>query len=231
MAENIKELKKIAAAAAVDAIQSGMVVGLGTGSTAALMIAELGARLQQGQLHHITGIPTSEATTRQARSLNIPLTTLKEQPKIDLTVDGADEIDPQLDLIKGLGGSLLREKIVAASSVRFIIIGDQRKIVDRLGSQAPLPVEIIPFAEKPVADFLRSLGAHPVVRKNENSIFITDEGNIILDCYFEKIEDPYQLAQVIIARPGVVEHGFFLGMATEAIVATESGIKRFLRGK
>jgi ribose 5-phosphate isomerase A len=229
MTVNIKELKKIAAAAAVDAIESGMVVGLGTGSTAALMIDELGERLRNGRLHNIVGIPTSKETARQAHSLNIPLATLADQPKIDLTIDGADEIDPQLDLIKGLGGSLLREKIVAAASSRFIIIGDQRKIVDRLGTQAPLPVEIIPFSERPVTDFLRSLGSQPVVRKKAGEIFITDEGNIILDCYFEEMADPGQLALAVITQPGVVEHGFFLGMATEAIVAAESGIKRFTR--
>jgi len=229
MTGNIKELKKIAAAAAVDAIQSGMVVGLGTGSTAALMVDELGERLRSGRLHNIVGIPTSVQTARQARSLNIPLVKLADQPKIDLTIDGADEIDPQLDLIKGLGGSLLREKIVAAASSRFIIIGDQRKIVDRLGSQAPLPVEIIPFAERPVTDFLRSLGSRPVLRQKAGEIFITDEGNIIIDSYFEEMADPGQLALAVIAQPGVVEHGFFLGMATEAIVAAESGIKRFTR--
>ena len=229
MIDKINELKKTAAAAAVDAIQSGMVVGLGTGSTAALMINELGERLRSGRLSNIVGIPTSKKTARQSHSLNIPLTTLADHPKIDLTIDGADEIDPQLDLIKGLGGSLLREKIVAASSSRFIIIGDQRKIVDRLGSQVPLPVEIIPFAERPVTDFLRSLGSRPVVRKIAEEIFITDEGNIILDCYFEQIAHPYQLSEVVIAQPGVVEHGFFLNMATEAIVATKTGIKRFTR--
>lgn len=229
MTDKFEELKKIAAATAVDEIQSGMVIGLGTGSTAALMIYELGRRLRNGQLHDITGVPTSEYSAQQARSLNIRLATLAEQPQIDLTIDGADEIDPQLDLIKGLGGSLLREKIVAASSSRLIIIADQRKIVERLGSRAPLPVEIIPFAKRPVADFLRDLGSDPVVRQKEGEIFITDERNIILDCFFEEMPDPYQLAQKIIAQPGVVEHGFFLNMATEAIVATEADVKRFRR--
>lgn len=229
MTNNIEELKRIAASTAVDSIQSGMVVGLGTGSTAAPMIDELGRRLRSGELHDIIGIPTSERSAQQARSLNIPLATLAEQPRIDLTIDGADEIDPQLDLIKGLGGSLLREKIVAASSSRLIIIGDQRKLVERLGTRAPLPVEVIPFAERPVTDFLRSLGAKPVIRLREGQILITDENNIILDCYFKEIGDPYRLAEIVIAQPGVVEHGFFLGMATEAIVATDSGIQRLTR--
>ena len=151
------------------------------------------------------------------------------QPRIDLTIDGADEIDPQLDLIKGLGGSLLREKIVAASSARFVIIADERKTVDRLGSRSPLPVEVIPFAEQPVSEFLRSLGANPMIRQQDGATFITDEGNIILDCHFADMPDPYRLAQLIIARPGVVEHGFFLNMASEAVVATEAGVKHLKR--
>jgi ribose 5-phosphate isomerase A len=231
MSDKIEELKKVAAAAAVDEIQSGMILGLGTGSTAAPMVDELGRRLRAGQLQQIIGIPTSEKTAQQARSLHIPLTTLDEHPQIDLTIDGADEIDPHVDLIKGLGGSLLREKIVAASSARMIIIADQRKIVERLGSRSPLPVEVIPFAERPVSDFLHALGSRPVKRRVNGKIFITDEGNIILDCFFEEMLDPAQLAQQIIAQPGIVEHGFFLGMATKAIIATEDGIKKLSRDK
>lgn len=229
MTTDINELKRLAAAAAVDAVQSGMIVGLGTGSTAALMVQELGLRLQDGRLRNIVGIPTSEQSARQARTLGIPLTTLAEQPTLDVTIDGADEIDPQLDLIKGLGGSLLREKIVASSSSRFIIIGDQRKLVKRLGTRAPLPVEVIPFAQRPVSDFLRALGSHPIIREKDGETFITDEGNIILDCHFAEIVNPGQLAREIKSCPGVVEHGFFLDMATEAIVATSTGIERFTR--
>ena len=229
MTTDINELKHLAAAAAVDAVQSGMIVGLGTGSTAALMVQELGMRLQDGRLQNIVGIPTSEASAHQARSLGIPLTTLAEQPTLDLTIDGADEIDPQLDLIKGLGGSLLREKIVASSSLRFIIISDQRKLVKHLGTRAPLPVEVIPFAQRPVSDFLRTLGAKPILREKEGKTFITDEGNIILDCHFTEISNPRQLAHEVKGYPGVVEHGFFLDMATEAIVATTGGIERFRR--
>ncbi len=229
MTTDINELKRLAAAAAVDAVQSGMIVGLGTGSTAALMVQELGLRLQDGRLQNIVGIPTSEQSARQARALGIPLTTLAEQPTLDVTIDGADEIDPQLDLIKGLGGSLLREKIVASSSARFIIIGDQRKLVKRLGTRAPLPVEVIPFAQRPVSDFLRALGSQPFIREKDGETFITDEGNIILDCHFAEIVNPRQLAREIKFCPGVVEHGFFLDMATEAIVATSTGIERFTR--
>ena len=229
MTTDINELKRLAAEAAVDAVQSGMIVGLGTGSTAALMVHELGLRLQDGRLQDILGIPTSEQSARQARSLGIPLTTLDQQPALDVTIDGADEIDPQLDLIKGLGGSLLREKIVASSSARLIIIGDQRKLVNRLGTRAPLPVEVIPFAQRPVSDFLRALGSRPIIREKDGEIFITDEGNIILDCYFAEISDPRQLAQQVKGYPGIVEHGFFLNMATEAIVATATGIEKFAR--
>jgi ribose 5-phosphate isomerase A len=229
MVDKIEELKQMAAAAAVDEIESGMIVGLGTGSTAAPMVDELGRRLRSGQLGQIIAVPTSEKTARQAESLHIPLATLNEQPRIDLTIDGADEIDPQVDLIKGLGGSLLREKIVAAASARMIIIADQRKLVDRLGSRSPLPVEVIPFAERPVTDFLRSLGSRPVKRYVEDEVFITDEGNILLDCHFGELPDPFRLSQTIIAQPGVVDHGLFLGMATMAIVATDAGIKTLRR--
>ena len=229
MTVDIDELKRLAAATAVDAVESGMIVGLGTGSTASLMVQELGQRLQKGRLNNIVGIPTSEQSARQAQSLGIPLTTLAEQPTLDVTIDGADEIDPQLDLIKGLGGSLLREKIVASSSLRFIIIGDQRKLVHRLGTRAPLPVEVIPFAQRPVFDFLRALGSQPIIRENDGETFVTDEGNIILDCHFAEIANPRQLALEVKAYPGVVEHGFFLDMATEAIVATSTGIKHFKR--
>lgn len=229
MTERIQQLKKEAAVKAVDQIASHMVVGLGSGSTAKLMIDEVGQRLRSGALKDIIAIPTSESTAQQAQALSIPLATLAEQPRIDLTIDGADEIDPQLDLIKGLGGSLLREKIVAVSSARLVIIADERKIVDRLGSRAPLPVEVIRFAEQPVSNFLRGLGASPVVRQRDGSPFITDEGNIILDCHFAEMPDPYQLASLIHARPGVVEHGLFLNMVSEAIVATESGVKHLKR--
>ena len=227
MAVNYQEMKERAAFAAVDEIQSGMIVGLGSGSTARLMVEEVGRRLRSGQLGHIDAIPTSAATAAQARQLQIPLTTLDQRPHIDLTIDGADEIDPQLDVIKGLGGALLREKIVAAASARFIIIADERKLVQRLCSRSPLPVEVIPFAQRPVAIFLRGLGARPAVRRENGQNFVTDEGNIIIDCHFAALDDPYHLAQQIIAHPGVVEHGLFLGLVTEAIVATPAEVKKF----
>lgn len=229
MDATVNQLKYLAAVGAVDAVQSGMIVGLGSGSTATFMIQEIGDRLRDGRLNNIVGLPTSEQSARQARSLDIPLATLEEQPVIDLTIDGADEIDPNLDVIKGLGGYLLREKIIASVSKRMIIIADQSKLVSRLGTQAPLPVEVIPFGRRPVVQFLRSLGSKPVIRQDEGQTFITDEGNLILDCWFEEIEDPFRLGQTIIAQPGIVEHGFFLNMATEAIVATDKGIERYYR--
>lgn len=216
--------KRQAAERAVEAIQSGMVVGLGTGSTAVFAVRRIGELLAAGGLRDIVGIPTAEVTAREAERAGVPLGTLDDHPTIDLTIDGADEIDPQLNLIKGLGGALLREKIVAASSRRFIIIADETKLVERLGTRAPAPVEVIPFARRPVADYLASLGAAVVERQREGRTFITDEGNIILDCRFAEPFDPPEMGRLIRARPGVVEHGLFLGMATEAVVAGASGV-------
>lgn len=216
--------KRQAAERAVEAIQSGMVVGLGTGSTAVFAVRRIGELLAAGSLRDIIGIPTAEVTAREAERAGVPLGTLDDHPTIDLTIDGADEIDPQLNLIKGLGGALLREKIVAASSRRFIIIADETKLVERLGTRAPAPVEVIPFARRPVADYLASLGAAVVERQREGQTFITDEGNIILDCRFAEPFDPPEMGRLIRARPGVVEHGLFLGMATEAVVAGASGV-------
>ncbi len=222
----LDDLKKQAAEKAVEAVQPGMVVGLGTGSTAVHAVRAIGQMLQDGRLHHILGIPTSEATAREAKELGIPLTALDKNPVIDVTIDGADEISLKLDLIKGLGGALLREKIVAAASRRMIVVGDGSKLVTRLATRAPLPVEVIPFAQKPVSDYLASLGARPVLRLRDGQTFITDEGNIILDCHFGGgLPDPAQVAQAIKQQPGVVEHGLFLGLADTAVVATEAGIE------
>lgn len=223
----IEALKKEAAERALTAVRSGMVIGLGTGSTAVYMIRALGQMLADGRLQAIRGIPTSEAAARAAELAGVPLTTLNDHPQVDLTIDGADEISPQLMLIKGLGGALLREKIVAVASRRMIVIADGSKKVARLATLAPLPVEVVPFAQKPVADYLASLGARPVLRQQSaGQPFITDEGNIILDCHFaEGIADPGALAQAIKQRPGVVEHGLFLGLAQTAVIATGTGIE------
>lgn len=224
----LEELKRQAAERAVALIESGMVVGLGTGSTAVYAVRALGAGLKNGRLSHIIAIPTSEATAALARECAIPLTTLNDHPIIDLTIDGADEIAPNLDLTKGLGGALLREKIVAAASKRNIIIADHTKLVEKLGSRAPIPVEVVGFAERPLTLFLESLGARVVRRVAKDGSgqpFRTDEGNIILDCHVAPLDDPVAFGNVVIGRPGVVEHGLFLNLATQAIVAMPDGIK------
>ena len=228
---DITELKRQAAETAVTFIESGMVVGLGTGSTAVHAVRAVGRLLQQGRLQNIVAIPTSEQTAHDAEALRIPLVTFTTHPVIDITIDGADEADPNLDVIKGLGGALLREKIVAAVSKRFVIVADHSKRVTQLGSKAPVPVEVIPFAERPVADYLQSLGAR--VEKRLDKVgkrpYRTDENNIILDCYFGPIPQPRQLATAIRQQPGVVEHGLFLGMATDVIFATPDGIVSLTR--
>jgi ribose 5-phosphate isomerase A len=229
---DVTELKRMAGERAADFVESGMVVGLGTGSTAVFATRAIGQKLQDGRLHHLLGIPTSEQTAREAAAAGIPLTTLDDHPHIDLTIDGADEIDPHLNLIKGLGGALLREKIVAAASAQLIIVSDRSKVVTRLGTLAPLPVEVIRFAQRPVYDFLCSLGAQPVLRlvKGAERPFITDEGNIILDCTFpDGLTNPAALAQTIIACPGVVEHGLFLHLATLALIAGDEGVTTIRR--
>lgn len=229
MGKSIDELKRAAAEAAVANIESGMVVGLGSGSTAYFAIMTIGMLLAEGGLKDIIGIPTSEETARLARRQHIPLSTLDEYPVVDITIDGADEIDPHLNLIKGLGHSLLREKIVVSATQRFIVISDYRKLVDHLGMIAPLPVEVIPFAKRPVHDYLEALGSRPELRMLDGEPRITDEGNIILDCYFDEIEDPLELAKKVRQRPGVVEHGFFLEMASEAYVAAPNGVQHLTR--
>ncbi|MCB8942398.1 MAG: ribose-5-phosphate isomerase RpiA [Ardenticatenaceae bacterium] len=222
---SLEELKREAAVKAVEFVHSGMVVGLGTGSTAVHATRAMGEMLANGRLHNIVAIPTSQTTARQAQAVGIPLTTLNQNPHIDITIDGADEIDPHLNLIKGLGGALLREKIVAIASQRVIIVADDRKHVSQLGSRAPVPVEVIRFAQQPVHRYLQSLGARVVLRQQNDEPFITDENNIILDCYFGPIANPSQLAADIRQQPGVVEHGLFLSLATDAIIASAQGIE------
>lgn len=225
-ADELLEMKRLAAEKAAQQIQSGMVVGLGTGSTAVHMVRALGRKLASGELHSIVGIPTSNATAAEARAQNIPLTTLNDHPLIDITIDGADEIDPAFNLIKGLGGALLYEKIVALASKKMIMVGDYTKSVTQLGTQAPVPVEVVPFAQRPVYEYLTSLGARVVLREQNGAPVHTDENNIILDCHFDGgIANPYSLANQIKQRPGVVEHGLFLNMAVEAFLAGPDGVE------
>jgi len=214
------QYKEAAAKAAASLVLDGMVVGLGTGTTARFAVEALAHRMAQGL--RFTGIPTSQATAQQARSLGIPLTTLERHPQIDITIDGADEIHlPTLNLIKGRGGALLHEKIVAASSNQLIIIADDSKLVEQLGSKVPVPVEVVSFGWTSTAHRLEQLGCNATLREG----FTTDGGHLILDCAFGPIEDPHSLATRIDSITGVVEHGLFLGMATQALVATADGIR------
>jgi ribose 5-phosphate isomerase A len=205
----------------VDFVRDGMLLGLGSGATASAAVRELGRRLAAGRLSGITGIPTSNATRDLALEVGVPLTDLAANPQIDLTIDGADEVTPTGDLIKGLGGALLREKIVALHSRRLVIVVDQTKLVRRLGERAPLPVVVVPFGWGTHLAFLRELGADPALRtrRGEEVPFVTDDGHYILDAWFSGgIEDPPALADVLARRTGVVETGLFLGMAPEVVV-------------
>ena len=218
------EQKQMAAAAAVEHIKDGMVVGLGTGSTAAKMVDLVGARVKEGL--EIIAVPTSEATAEQARSLGITVVGLDEVSVIDLTIDGTDEVDPQMRLIKGGGGAHLREKIVASLSDKMIVIAEAKKMVDTLG-KFKLPVEVVPFACGALLPKLEALGAEVSVRQKDGADFRTDENNLIIDCAFGKIEDPEEVALTLSLMPGVVEHGLFIDMADLVLIGTEEGVKSF----
>ncbi len=222
-----EELKRAAAEVAVGMVESGMIVGLGTGSTAKLAVEALGKRVKEGL--RIVGIPTSEATARQARGVGIRVSSLADYTEVDLTIDGADEIQRgSLNLIKGHGGALLREKVVASSSHRLIIIADESKLVDRLATKFPVPVEVVPFGWQAAERKLQKLGAHTKLRPGpDEKPFVTDGGNFILDCSFSPIEAPAELERQLNYVVGVVEHGLFLKMTSRAIVAGESGVKVF----
>jgi ribose 5-phosphate isomerase A len=216
--------KQRAAEAAIPFINSGMVLGLGTGTTADFFLIALGAAIASGKLTNISGIPTSQQSEYRAMELGIPLTTLARSPVIDVTVDGADEVTPQLDLIKGLGGALIREKIVAQSSRKLIIIVDQSKRVEKLGSVAPLPVEVLPFAHEIHENFFRSLGGEPKIRKHAGMVFNTDNGNLIYDVRFPPMNDPAQLEHALQQRAGIVGSGLFLNLATTVLIADENAV-------
>jgi ribose 5-phosphate isomerase A len=223
--KHLDRQKQQAAARAVEFVESGMVVGLGEGSTAGFAVRRLAESLREGRLHDIVGIPCSHAVEAAARQLGIPLTTLEECAAIDLTIDGADEVDPDLNLIKGGGGCLLYEKIVAQASRREIIIVDASKPSLRLGTHWALPVEVIPFGWGSQRRFLEGLGALVSVRESaEGQTFTTDEGNLILDAAFGPIEDPLALARALDARTGIVAHGLFLGLATDLLVSGDDDI-------
>lgn len=231
MTGDMDYLKQLAAEQAVTYVRSGMVVGLGAGSTALFAVRHLGHLLGSGALHGIVGVPCSADVEAEARRLGIPLATLDEHPLIDLTIDGADEVDPELNLIKGGGGALLREKIVAQASRREIIVVDESKLSPILGTHWAVPVEVIPFGWRSQCAYLESLGARVTVRSGSNGApFRTDQGNLILDCDFGPIANVEHLVRHIKSRAGIVEHGLFLGLATEVIVAGSAGVRRMQRG-
>lgn len=229
MSVDVDILKRRAAERAVELVESGMIVGLGSGSTASHALRRTAELIQAGKLQDIRGVPTSQRIEQEARALGIPLIDLDDVEIIDLTIDGADEVDPDLNLIKGGGGALLREKIVAQISRREIIVIDDSKLSHKLGTRWHLPVEVVPFGWRTQVRYLESLGAKVTLRQVEGAPFKTDQGNLILDCNFGPIDDPTDLARRIKARAGIVEHGLFLHMATEVIVASISGIRRITR--
>lgn len=217
--------KSAAGFRAADMVEDGMVIGLGTGSTVFYMIERLSGRIREGL--KVTGIPTSYQTAMRAREYGIPLTTLDDHPVIDMAIDGADEVDPHLNLIKGRGAAMLREKCVAAAAFQFIVVVDEQKVVSRFS--APVPVEVIPFAVNPAMAQLRGLGCRPVIREGvkKDGPVITDNGNFVVDCIFPSIPDPVQLEKAIADIPGVVESGLFCGYAdkTTVIVGKEKECK------
>jgi ribose 5-phosphate isomerase A len=228
--EDLLRYKQQAAEQAAEFIDSGMVVGLGHGSTAIFAVRRIAEFLKIGRLEAILGVPCSKEVEREARQLGIPLTTLEEHPVIDVTIDGADEVDPNLDLIKGAGGALLREKIVAQASRREIIVVDESKISPVLGTRRALPIEVVPFGWRTQTAYLQSLGARVSTRTNDDgSFFTTDQGNLILDCAFGPLVDPASLADDLSRRVGIVGHGLFLGLATDVLVAGAEGVRHLRR--
>jgi len=214
----------MAAAEAVRYVEDGMVVGLGSGSTANIAIRMIGDRVKAEGLE-IVGVPTSKTSDLLGRAVGIKIVDLDDHPTVDLTIDGADEVDPRLNLVKGLGGALVREKIVAAASVVEIIVADESKIVDYLGQRAPVPVEVVRFSYRTTMRRLAVLGSKPVLRMTEDAPFTTDNGNYIVDCRFERIDNPASLETTLNNTPGVVDNGLFVGRASKAMIGTKDGVR------
>jgi ribose 5-phosphate isomerase A len=228
-----EQLKRRAAERAVELIEDGMLLGLGTGSTARHVLEVIAQRRRAGELSHIRGVPTSRATQALATELGIPLATLDDHPHLDLAIDGADEVDPDLNLIKGLGGALLWEKIVATAAERLVIVVDESKIVERLGDRAPIPIEVVTFAWTTHLSFMADLGGKPQLRKQvSGEPFVTDGGHYIIDCAFQDgLSDPWRFEMELQQRPGIVESGLFLDMAESVFVAAEAGVNVLARGE
>lgn len=223
--------KQRAAEQGASLVKSGMVLGLGSGTTATLVVQAIGRRLREGTLQNVIGVPSSSGIAAVARESGVPLTTLDEHPVLDLDLDGADEVDPHLHLIKGLGGALLWEKVVATASRQVVILADDTKLVDRLGQKAPLPVEVIPFGWRTHVPFIESLGGKPVLRTEaDGRPFVTDEGNYILHCRFDEMPDPVGLEARLLGRAGIVGTGLFLGVAHQVIIGRADRVEVRTRG-
>ncbi len=230
--ELVSHHKKQAAERAVELVQPGMVIGLGSGSTAVFAMRRIADLFREGKLNGIEGVATSEAVLKEAQELGIPIIAEEMERSIDLTIDGADEVDPGLNLIKGGGGALLREKVVAQNSRRVVIVCDDTKVSPKLGTKRAVPVEVLFFGWHAQLRYLESLGARVTVRQSgDGSPFVTDSGNMILDCNFGPIADPADLALNLSARAGIVEHGLFLGLATDVIIAGKEGIRHLVSKK
>lgn len=217
-------LKEAAAREAVKLVEDDMVVGLGSGSTASIAIKLLGERVRKEGLN-IIGVPTSKESEVLGRSVGIKIGQLRDHKVVDLTIDGADEVDPELNLTKGLGGALVREKIVAAATAFEVITVDESKLVEHLGQKAPLPVEIVQFGHEATIRKIEKLGCQTRVRIKDGAVFISDNGNYIVDCRFSDIFDPAELERDLNMIPGVVDNGLFVGIASKVIVATKDGIR------
>ena len=216
--------------AAVEHVKDGMIIGLGTGTTAKFFIEAVGKAIAAGKLRDIRGVPTSVNSEHLAEQAGIPIVSFGQINKIDVTVDGADEIAPDLTLIKGLGGALLREKLVAQNSAKLIIIADASKLVTKLGTVGPLPVEVTTFGYEASERFLRDLGCVPVLRRTDKGeVFITDNGNYIFDCKFAEIADARALNSKLANRSGIVESGLFIDLAAAAIIADDTALWKIER--
>jgi len=228
---NTNQLKELAASFAVDFVMPGMSVGLGSGSTALFALKRIGRLLSTGELDDIRCVPSSSAIEQEALKMAIPLVSLEEYPVLDITIDGADEVDHELDLIKGGGGALLREKILAQASRREMIVVHEAKISPVLGARKPVPVEVLPFGWKTQADFLESLGAEVRLRSGRSGVFRTDQGHYILDCRFGPLGDKDGIVKQLEARAGIIEHGIWRGLATDVIVAGKRGVRHLRRAE